>query len=228
MVRSDGVIAATSISCASRPAPVGRGEIDLSADARAWPQAADEQITELVAGFCVGEAGVAEHLARVRRRRRRGVLRRPAARRGAPCAVLRPLRGGRRADRPARARAPRFLELFDERLPEAARGGARRGRRALPHGPGGRGLHRRPVRAARPRRRPAARAAEGIELVLRDERWHVGFGTRCLADLDVRRGRDPRRGRARRRAVGAGVRRARGGRAAQPLRAVRRQQAATL
>ena len=24
----------------------------------------------------------------------------------------------------------------------------------------------------------------GIELVLRDERWHVGFGARCLADLD--------------------------------------------
>jgi ribonucleoside-diphosphate reductase beta chain len=25
---------------------------------------------------------------------------------------------------------------------------------------------------------------EGTELVLRDERWHVGFGARCLADLD--------------------------------------------
>ena len=24
----------------------------------------------------------------------------------------------------------------------------------------------------------------GTELVLRDERWHVGFGARCLADLD--------------------------------------------
>ena len=26
---------------------------------------------------------------------------------------------------------------------------------------------------------------EGMELVLRDERWHVGFGTRCLADNEV-------------------------------------------
>ena len=26
---------------------------------------------------------------------------------------------------------------------------------------------------------------QGMELVLRDERWHVGFGTRCLADADV-------------------------------------------
>ena len=26
---------------------------------------------------------------------------------------------------------------------------------------------------------------EGMELVLRDERWHVGFGTRCLADADL-------------------------------------------
>ena len=25
---------------------------------------------------------------------------------------------------------------------------------------------------------------QGTELVLRDERWHVGFGARCLADLD--------------------------------------------
>jgi ribonucleoside-diphosphate reductase beta chain len=24
-----------------------------------------------------------------------------------------------------------------------------------------------------------------MELVLRDERWHVGFGTRCLADADL-------------------------------------------
>src|SRR3954463_12691380 len=36
--------------------------IDLSADAAAWPEVATEEIAELVAGFCVGEAGVAEHL----------------------------------------------------------------------------------------------------------------------------------------------------------------------
>ncbi len=29
----------------------------------------------------------------------------------------------------------------------------------------------------------AARACnEGMELVLRDEKWHIGFGTRCLND----------------------------------------------
>jgi ribonucleoside-diphosphate reductase beta chain len=32
-------------------------------------------------------------------------------------------------------------------------------------------------------RLPGLRA--GMELVLRDERWHVGFGTRCLADADL-------------------------------------------
>ena len=32
-------------------------------------------------------------------------------------------------------------------------------------------------------RLPGLRA--GMELVLRDEKWHVGFGTRCLADADV-------------------------------------------
>ena len=26
---------------------------------------------------------------------------------------------------------------------------------------------------------------QGMELVLRDERWHVGFGTRCLADAEL-------------------------------------------
>ena len=42
--------------------------IDLSADAAAWP--VDDRITEYVAGFLVGEEGVAEHLARVPDRRR--------------------------------------------------------------------------------------------------------------------------------------------------------------
>ena len=31
--------------------------------------------------------------------------------------------------------------------------------------------------------RPGLR--EGTELVLRDERWHVGFGTRCLLDAGL-------------------------------------------
>ena len=33
---------------------------------------------------------------------------------------------------------------------------------------------------------------EGMELVLRDERWHVGFGTRCLADATSATTRSPR------------------------------------
>jgi ribonucleoside-diphosphate reductase beta chain len=32
-------------------------------------------------------------------------------------------------------------------------------------------------------RLPGLRA--GLELVLRDERWHVGFGTRCLLDAGL-------------------------------------------
>ena len=38
-------------------------EIDLGPDARAWPEAGDDVAAELLAGFCVGEAGVAEQLA---------------------------------------------------------------------------------------------------------------------------------------------------------------------
>ena len=36
--------------------------ISLRADAQAWPDVATPRLSELVAGFCVGEAGVAEHL----------------------------------------------------------------------------------------------------------------------------------------------------------------------
>ena len=65
MLRSNGVFASYEhfLQIAAR-SQWDEASIDLSVDARAWPSVAGERLTELVAGFCVGEEGVAEHLAR--------------------------------------------------------------------------------------------------------------------------------------------------------------------
>jgi ribonucleoside-diphosphate reductase beta chain len=158
--------------------------ISLRADARAWPHVADARLKELVAGFCVGEAGVAEHLttfasgpaalcfeaqARDEERHARFFARYAAAvGLGDPRSMV----------------SPAFLSLFEERLPEAVAGA-----------PGEAvGLYHMVLEGVVftagqlalldlvDDRLPGLR--EGVELVLRDERWHVGFGARCLADLD--------------------------------------------
>jgi ribonucleoside-diphosphate reductase beta chain len=163
--------------------------IDLSGDAAVWHSAGDERVAELIAGFCVGEAGVAEHLAPF------AAAASPAA---ARCFAAQERDEVRHARFYARAAsevlgladarallAPEFLELFEVRLPEAAAAAAgdlgaavglyhmvlegvvfTAGQYAL--------LERLDPRLAGLRR--------GTELVLRDERWHVGFGTRCLID----------------------------------------------
>jgi ribonucleoside-diphosphate reductase beta chain len=160
-------------------------EIPLQADGRAWPAVADERLTELVAGFCVGEAGVAEHL---------GVFAGGAA--AAACFEAQARDEERHARFFARyAKAvglgdprehvsPAFLELFETRLPSAVSGA-----------PGEAvGLYHMVLEGVVftagqlalldlvDDRLPGLRT--GVELVLRDERWHVGFGARCLADLD--------------------------------------------
>ena len=156
--------------------------IDLAADARAWPEVAGQRLTELVAGFCVGEAGVAEHLSAFG----------PAA----ECFAAQQRDEQRHArffaryaaaigmDDPRAHVSDAFLELFDVRLPEAVAGA-----------PGEAvGLYHMVLEGVVfmagqlalldlvDDRLPGLRT--GAELVLRDERWHVGFGARCLADLD--------------------------------------------
>ena len=158
--------------------------IDLRADAQAWPQVATPRLTELVAGFTVGEQGVAEHLhafadgpaaacfeAQQRDERRHA---RFFARYAATIGM----------DDPRAHVSPAFLELFEIRLPEAAAGA-----------PGEAvGLYHMVLEGVVftagqlallelvDERLPGLKL--GAELVLRDERWHVGFGARCLADLD--------------------------------------------
>jgi ribonucleoside-diphosphate reductase beta chain len=157
--------------------------IDLTADAAAWP--VDDRVTELVAGFCIGEAGVAEHL--------HAFFDGPAS----ACFAAQRRDEERHArffaryaqavgmDDPRAHVSDEFAELFAVRLPEAAQ---RAGVEAV-------GVYHMVLEGVVftagqlallelvDDRLPGLR--EGTELVLRDERWHVGFGTRCLLDAGL-------------------------------------------
>jgi ribonucleoside-diphosphate reductase beta chain len=169
-----------------------QADVDLSADALAWPEAGDERVAELIAGFCVGEAGVAEHLA-------------PFAAAASPDAArcfaaqerdeqrharffARAVREVLGCDDPRALLSAEFLELFEVRLPEAAASAASDLGGAV-------GLYHMVLEGVvftagqyalldrLDPRLPGLR--QGTELVLRDERWHVGFGTRCLIDAGL-------------------------------------------
>jgi ribonucleoside-diphosphate reductase beta chain len=188
------------------------GGIDLTSDARAWAGLADERrrrLTTLLAGFCVAENAVAEHLTPFadaaehvdsmmmwifflqRRDEERHALffdRIAAEVLGLP--------GDTRAERRTAARGlvpAALLELFEVKLPAVAaelaagRAGILDGVR-LYHmvlegavfSAGQRALLDDLDDGALPGVR------EGVEHVERDERWHVGFGVRCLTEA-----RDP-------------------------------------
>ena len=182
--------------------------IDLAADARAWPTLSDERrrrLTTLLAGFCVAEDAVAEHLTPfadvaehvdtmmmwiffLQRRdedRHAQFFDRVAAE------VL-GLPGGSPAERRDAARAlvpPALLELFEVRLPAVAAELAA-GRAGIVDGvslyhmvlegavftAGQRSLLEDLEDGALPGVR------EGVEHIDLDERWHVGFGVRCLTE----------------------------------------------
>jgi ribonucleoside-diphosphate reductase beta chain len=181
--------------------------IDLRPDAAAWPAldaGTRARLLALLAGFCVGEAGVADELgpfaeaagdpgARACFRAQEADERRHAAFfdrvMAQVCGI--PGAGPRQRQAAVRELVPSgFLELFEARLPAVARGlgeGTTDLERAV-------GLYHMVLEGVvftagqmavlelledRPEL-PGIRA--GVELVLRDERWHVGFGTRCLQD----------------------------------------------
>jgi ribonucleoside-diphosphate reductase beta chain len=187
--------------------------IDLTADARAWRELPEERrrrLTTLLAGFCVAEDAVAEHLAPFASVARESTMasqeslmawvfflqRRDEQRHarlfdrigeevlGLPGATPADRRDAARADVP-----PAMLELFEERLPAmAAELGA--GRAGLGEGVGlyhmllegvvfDAGQHALLDDLA-DGALPGVR--EGVERVERDERWHVGFGLRCLIE----------------------------------------------
>ena len=184
-------------------APDARAWPELPAERR-------DRLMRLLAGFCVAEDAVAEQLTPFADAAREAklasqeslmawvfFLQRRDEQRHAKLfdrigdEVL-GLAGATPAERRAAARAhvtPAMLELFEERLPATAaelangRRRAGRGRQPLPHA----------ARGCRLRCRqqallddladgalPGVRA--GVERVERDERWHVGFGLRCLVE----------------------------------------------
>jgi ribonucleoside-diphosphate reductase beta chain len=186
MVRSDAVIAGYQhfLRLADR-IQWDDEAIDLTTDARNWPAVADARVKELVSGFIVGEAGVAEHLhaffdgdaAATFEAQRRDEERhaRFFARYAAAVGLHDP-----------RAHvSPEFVDIFERRLPEAA---AEAGVEAV-------GLYHMVLEGVvftagqyallerLDDRLPGLKA--GMELVLRDEKWHIGFGTRCLNDADL-------------------------------------------
>jgi ribonucleoside-diphosphate reductase beta chain len=182
--------------------------IDLAPDTEAWPGLPDERrrrLTTLLAGFRVAEDAVAEHLTPFADRaehvdtmmmwifflQRRDEDRHALFFDRVAAEVLK-LPGDTPSERLAAAREhvpAAFLELFEERLPAMAaeltarRAGILDGVR-LYHmvlegavfSAGQRALLDDLADGALPGIR------EGVEHVERDERWHVGFGVRCLTE----------------------------------------------
>jgi len=182
--------------------------IDLAPDAEGWPGLPDERrrrLTTLLAGFRVAEDAVAEHLTPFADRaehvdtmmmwifflQRRDEDRHALFFDRVAAEVLQ-LPGDTATERLAAARGlvpPMFLELFEVRLPAmtaelaAGRSGILDGIR-LYHmvlegavfSAGQRALLEDLADGALPGVR------EGVEHVERDERWHVGFGVRCLTE----------------------------------------------
>jgi ribonucleoside-diphosphate reductase beta chain len=181
--------------------------IDLSEDARAWRELPDERrrrLTTIVSGFCVGEGAVSEQIApfadfltdslqawvfflQERDEARHAVFfdRIAAEVLGAPGDTPEERRAAVRADAP-----PGLLELFEERLP-ALSAELAAGRVKLEEGvalyhmllegivlyAGQLALLEDLADGALPGMR------EGLERVQLDERWHIGFGLRCLVQL---------------------------------------------
>jgi ribonucleoside-diphosphate reductase beta chain len=187
--------------------------IDLTRDARAWPELPAERrrpLMTLLAGFCVAEDAVAQQLTPFADAARETTLasqeslmawvfflqRRDEQRHAQlfdrVAAEVLGLPGATAAERRVAARAhvpAAFLELFEERLPAMAAELAAR-RTGLSEGvslyhmllegvvfdAGQHALLDDLADGALPGVR------EGVERVERDERWHIGFGLRCLIE----------------------------------------------
>ncbi|MEO8690834.1 MAG: ribonucleotide-diphosphate reductase subunit beta [Solirubrobacteraceae bacterium] len=180
--------------------------IDLAPDARAWPELPDarrERLTALLAGFRVAEDAVAEHLAPFGEAANNSLVawvlylqRRDEQRHAVMfdriAAEVLELPGETTDERrdAAREHAPaRVLELFEERLPAMASELAA-GRTGVDAGIGLYHMVLEGVVLLTGQRALIADlkdgalpgVLEGVERVERDERWHIGFGLRCLID----------------------------------------------
>ena len=180
--------------------------IDLAPDARAWPELPDERrerLTALLAGFRVAEDAVAEHLAPFGQAADNSLvawvlfLQRRDEQRHAMMfdrivAEVLKLPGDTKDERrdTAREHVPAgVLELFEERLPAMA-GELAAGRTGVDAGIG---LYHMVLEGIVLSAGQQALLAdlqdgalpgvrEGVERVELDERWHIGFGLRCLIE----------------------------------------------
>jgi ribonucleoside-diphosphate reductase beta chain len=192
--------------------------IDLTRDARAWPELPAERrrrLMTLFAGFCVAENAVSEHITPFADVARQASLasheslmawvfflqRRDEDRHALffdrIAAEVLGLPGATPAERREAARPhvpPAVLELFEVRLPAMAEGLAA-GRTGLAEGVS---LYHMVLEgiifdaAHHALREDLADGAlpgvrEGVERVELDERWHVGFGLRCLIEAQPSR-----------------------------------------
>jgi len=186
--------------------------IDLTADVQAWPKLEDDehdQVLGLLAGFCVGETSVATHLtsfqgaattddkmAQVFAAQARDEARHARFFDRVVTEVI-GVEGSNMTERIDNMRdriSPDLLELFEERLPRIAAGVAEdhqnltsavglyhmilegvvltAGQHAL-------------LQAIERLSVGLPGVHKGMELVLRDERWHIGFGSRVIQSADV-------------------------------------------
>jgi ribonucleoside-diphosphate reductase beta chain len=187
--------------------------IDLTEDARAWPELPDERrrrLMTLFAGFCVAENAVSEHITPFADVAREATLasheslmawvfflqRRDEDRHAVffdrIAAEVLGLPGATPAERREAARPhvpPAVLELFEVRLPAMAAELAA-GRTGLAEGVS---LYHMVLEgiifdaAHRTLREDLGDGAlpgvrEGVQRVELDERWHIGFGLRCLIE----------------------------------------------
>jgi ribonucleoside-diphosphate reductase beta chain len=180
--------------------------IDLAPDVRAWRELPDkrrERLTALLAGFRVAEDAVAEHLAPFGEAANNSLVawvlylqRRDEQRHAVMfdriAAEVLALPGDTRDERrnAAREHVPAgVLELFEERLPAMA-GELAAGRTGVDAGIGLYHMILEGIVLLAGQRALVADledgvlpgVLEGIERVERDERWHIGFGLRCLID----------------------------------------------
>jgi ribonucleoside-diphosphate reductase beta chain len=180
--------------------------IDLAPDARAWPELADarrDRLTTLLAGFRVAEDAVAEHIAPFGEAANNSLVawvlylqRRDEQRHAVMfdriAAEVLKLPGDTADERldAAREHAPAgVLELFEERLPAMARELAA-GRTGVDAGIGLYHMILEGIVLLAGQRALVADLEDGampgvlesVERVERDERWHIGFGLRCLID----------------------------------------------
>jgi ribonucleoside-diphosphate reductase beta chain len=174
--------------------------IDLAPDAGAWPELADERrdrLTTLLAGFRVAEDAVAEHIAPFGEAANNSLVawvlylqRRDEQRHAVMfdriAAEVLKLPGDTADERldAAREHAPAaVLELFEERLPAMA-GELAAGRTGVDEGIGLYHMILEGIVLLAGQRALVADLEDGVlpGVLEGDERWHIGFGLRCLID----------------------------------------------